>query len=162
MRDDDLVVDVVLLVVGLVDGLVGQRLRLRVVGQPLEPPGLDAVPDLDDYVPDEPDEQHDAHDVQLLPGAQVGAVRVRHNEAGRFPQPVVAERRLLVAPEQRPVDAYDRNFHFKFRCRKTHSFIVIIVIIVFNRYGTMFTVSRRVKRYMIRGAPVAKHRESPL
>lgn len=105
MRHDDLVVDVVLLVVGLVDGLVGQRLRLGVVGQPFEPPGLDAVPDFDDYVADEPDKQHDAHDVQLLPGAQVGAVRVRHHEAGRLPQPIVTERRLLVAPEQRPVDA---------------------------------------------------------
>lgn len=109
MRHDDLIVDVVLLVVGLVDGLVGQRLRLRVVGQPFEPPGLDAVPDLDDYVPDEPDEQHDAHDVQLLPGAQVRAVRVRHHEAGRLPQPIVTERRLLVAPKQRPVDTCQRT-----------------------------------------------------
>lgn len=104
MRYDDLVVDVVLLVVGLVDGLVGQRLRLRVVGQPLEPPSLDAVPDFDDYVPDEPDEQHDAHDVELLPGAQVRAVCVRHHEAGRLPEPVVTECRLLVAPKQRSVD----------------------------------------------------------
>jgi len=104
MRHDDLVVDVVLLVVGLVDGLVGQRLRLRVVGQPFEPPGLDAVPDFDDYVPDEPDEQHDTHDIQLLTGAQVGAIRVRHYEAGRLPQPIVTERRFLVTPKQRPVD----------------------------------------------------------
>lgn len=104
VRHDDLVVDVVLLVVRLVDRVGRQRLRLGVVGQPFEPPRLDAVPDLDDDVTDEADHQHDAHHVQLLAGAQVRAVRVRHHEARRLPQPVVAERRLLVAPEQRPVD----------------------------------------------------------
>lgn len=104
-RHYDLVVDVVLLVVRLVHGVVRRRLRLGIVGQPLQPPRLDAVPDLDDHVADEADAQHDAHDVQLLAGAQVRAVRVRHHEAGRLPQPVVAERRLLVAPEQRAVDA---------------------------------------------------------
>lgn len=104
MRHDDLVVDVVLLVVRLVHGLVGKRLRLGVLRQPLQPSGFDAVTDLHDYVAHEPDAQHHAHHVQLLPGAQVRTVRVRDHEARRLPQPVVAERRLLVAPEQRPVD----------------------------------------------------------
>lgn len=105
MRHDDFVVDVVLLVVRLVCGLVAhRRLGFRVFGQPLQPPRFDAVPDLDDYVTDEADHQDHAHDVQLLPSAQMRTVRVRDDEAGRLPQPVIAKSRLLVASEQRAVD----------------------------------------------------------
>lgn len=106
--DDDLVVDVVLLVVGLLDDVVGTGGlgggRLGVVDEALAALRPHLVAHLDDDVADEADDQHAAHHVQLHPLAQVRAVRVRDHEARRLPQPEVAERRLLVAPEQRPVD----------------------------------------------------------
>lgn len=105
MCHDDFVVNVVLLIVRFVHGIVGQRFQFGIFSQTLEPSRFDAVPDLHYDVAHESHDQHYAHDVQLLPGAQVCAVRVRYHETDRFPQTEVAERRLLVSPEQRAVDS---------------------------------------------------------
>lgn len=107
MRDDDLVVEIVLLVVGLLRLIrFGGRLGgLRVLGDRLQPPLLASVQQLDDDVAYGAGDQHRQHHVQLHTGAEVRAVRISDHEAGALPQPVVREGRLLVAPEQRAVES---------------------------------------------------------
>jgi len=105
VRNDDLVVEIVLLVVGLLRlirlGLGG----LRILGDRFEPSLLAPVQQLDDDIARSADDQHRQQHVQLHTGAEVRAVRVGDHEAGAFPQSVVRKGRLLVAPEQRAVQS---------------------------------------------------------
>lgn len=96
---NDVVVNVVLLVVGLL-GLIGLGLSgLGILGQGLKSFLFAPVKDLDDYVADAADNQDVQHDVELHTGAQVGTVGVSDDETGRLPQTVVREGCLLVASE---------------------------------------------------------------
>lgn len=109
MRDDDLVVEIVLLVVGLLRLIrFGSCLgSLRILGDRFESSLFASVQQFDDDIAYGASDQHRQHHVQLHTGAEVRAVRVGDYEAGALPQPVVRKGRLLVAPEQRAVESYN-------------------------------------------------------
>lgn len=101
MRDDDLVVEIVLLVVSFLRLIrLGSCLcGLRIFGDRFEPPLLASVQQLDDDVAYAADDQHRQHHVQLHTSAEVRAVRIGDHETSALPQSVVREGCLLVAPE---------------------------------------------------------------
>jgi len=87
MRDDDFVVEIVLLVVSFfrqirLGGCLGS---LRVLGDRFEPPLLASVQQLDDNVAYGANNQHRQQYVQLHAGAEMRAVRVSDHEASALP-----------------------------------------------------------------------------
>ena len=101
MRDDDLVVEIILFVVGFFrmirfGGCLGS---LRILGDRFEPPLLASVQQLDDNVAYGTNDQHRQHHIQLHTGAEMCAICVGDHEAGTLPQPVVRKGCLLVTPK---------------------------------------------------------------
>lgn len=101
MRDDDVVVNVVLFVVCFFGG-VGLG-SFGVFSDGLEPLLLSPVEQLDDDVADGANYEDCQHHVELHTGAQVCAVGVRYHEARALPESEVGKGGFLVAPEKRPV-----------------------------------------------------------
>lgn len=111
MRNNNFIVDIVLLVVGLLrlwrllgGGQGGRLLLLRLL-----PPHFAHMMDLDDRVHEAAGQQDGEHHVQLHAGAQMGRIGVRDYEAHTFPQTVVREGRFLVPSEERSVQSCKTN-----------------------------------------------------
>jgi len=113
MRDDDLVVEIILFVIGFfrmirLGGCLGS---LRILGDRFEPSLLASVQQLDDNVAYGTNDKYRQHHIQFHTGTEMCAICIGDHEASTLPQPVVRKGCLLVTSKQRTIESCNSRYN---------------------------------------------------